>query len=113
MLYEHLTICLSSTGKIVLDVVSRELNIERGVIQGDPLSSVLFEAVLEDVFKELKAKWQRNIGLDVGSKACEKATAGRMVVARPCRSRRNEGPRTSHWQDEDTQQQQAPKRAEC
>jgi hypothetical protein len=46
-----------STGKVVLDVMSKEFNIERGVKQGDPLSPVLFNVVLEDVFRELKAKW--------------------------------------------------------
>jgi sorting nexin-29 len=54
----------SSTGKIVLDVMSKEFNIERGVMQGDPLiSPVLFNAVLADVFRELKVQVATECGL--------------------------------------------------
>ena len=49
------------------DKRSKEFNIERGVKQGDPLSSLLFNAVLEDLFKTLKNKWAlRKLGVQLG-----------------------------------------------
>ena len=44
------------TGTVKTDRVSRSFNLERGVKQGDPLSSLLFNAVLEQIFKDLKSK---------------------------------------------------------
>ena len=49
------------------DRPSREFDIERGVKQGDPLSTLLFNAALEDVFRELKDSWaQKHYGIQLG-----------------------------------------------
>ena len=41
-----------------MDKASRSFNIERGVKQGDPLSSLLFNSVTESIIRKLKQKWQ-------------------------------------------------------
>ena len=47
--------------------MSRHFHIQRGVKQGDPLSSLLFNALLEDVFRVLKRRWtQRQLGVQLG-----------------------------------------------
>ena len=47
--------------------VSRELEISKGTKQGDPVSPILFNAVLEQVMRPLKAKWQtRKYGIRLG-----------------------------------------------
>ena len=51
---------VNSTAKIILDRASRTFTVGRGVKQGDPLSPVLFNALLEDVFREIKRKWMLN-----------------------------------------------------
>ena len=49
------------------DVSSRSFNIERGVKQGDPLSSYLFNALLEHVFRQCKPAWERKgFGIQLG-----------------------------------------------
>ena len=52
------------TATVRTDVNSRAFSIERGVKQGDPLSSYLFNALLEHVFRKLKPAWTRK-GLGV------------------------------------------------
>ena len=49
------------------DTHSRRFYIQRGVKQCDPLSSLLFNAVLEDIFKTLKQRWSsHNYGVRLG-----------------------------------------------
>ena len=38
---------------------SRQFAISRGVKQGDPISALLFSAVMEEIFQRLKRKWRR------------------------------------------------------
>ena len=45
------------TASVKTDKMSRSFNIERGTKQGDPLSSLLFNSLLEHIFKELRNKW--------------------------------------------------------
>eukprot|EP00959_Pyramimonas_sp_CCMP1952_P154869 3240210-Pyramimonas_sp.AAC.1 len=40
------------SGRVRTDRMSKEFDILRGTKQGDPLSSLLFNAVLEDIFAE-------------------------------------------------------------
>ena len=47
-------------------VLSRTFALGRGTKQGDPLSTLLFSAVLEDVFRDVRPKWtQKKYGLDM------------------------------------------------
>ena len=41
--------------------------IEKGTKQGDPISPMLFNAVLEQVMRKVKAKWGNKYGISVGS----------------------------------------------
>ena len=54
-------------GQVSVDgTISRQFNLSRGTKQGDPLSSLLFNAVLEDVFREIRPKWiQKRAGLEM------------------------------------------------
>ena len=46
---------------------SRDLRVERGVRQGDPLSSLLFNLVLNEVLREVQVVWhKRGYGTNVG-----------------------------------------------
>ena len=59
----------------MLDCLSKEFAIKRGVEQEDPMSPTLFNAVLEDIFHELTPKWKSGCrGLDVGSLRGERLT---------------------------------------
>ena len=52
---------------VATDKQSREFHIARGTKQGDPISPVLFNAVLEYMFGPLKRKWhRRGLGLNIG-----------------------------------------------
>ena len=55
------------TAYVMTDTNSREFNIGRGVKQGDPLSSLLFNCILESCFRRLKnsqAKTKVKLKLD-------------------------------------------------
>ena len=57
-LYDH------QTGAAKTDCSSRTFQVERGVKQGDPLSSLLFNCVSESLFRKVKHAWtQEQIGL--------------------------------------------------
>jgi hypothetical protein len=55
------------TGHVRTDRVSKPYDIMRGTKQGDPLSSILFNALLEDIMREVKHTWvQKRMGLQLG-----------------------------------------------
>ena len=55
------------TAAVETDKLSRPFDIQRGVKQGDPLSSLLFNALLEDTFRTLKQQWSaRDYGIRLG-----------------------------------------------
>ena len=55
------------TAQVRTDRVSRPYSIMRGTKQGDPLSSLLFNSLLEDIMREVKPEWVRkHMGLRVG-----------------------------------------------
>ena len=45
--------------KVQTDVASRLFNISRGTKQGDPISPLLFNAVVEALMKDVKEKWSK------------------------------------------------------
>ena len=47
----------NQTAAVQTDCCSRFFNVERGVKQGDPLSSLLFNCVSESVMRKVKQKW--------------------------------------------------------
>ena len=58
-------------GQVKLDGgISRKFGVERGTKQGDPLSTLLFNAVLEDIFRELRPAWEqkrRGVEMSLGA----------------------------------------------
>ena len=44
------------TGQVITDKLSKIFDITRGVKQGDPLSTLLFNALLEKIFRPMKRK---------------------------------------------------------
>ena len=47
-------------------MISKSFDIKRGTKQGDPMSPILFGAVLEDIVKPLKDRWiKRRWGVNV------------------------------------------------
>ena len=47
--------------------ISREFGIQRGAKQGDPVSSIIFNAFLEQVMRTLRAKWKsKHHGIQLG-----------------------------------------------
>ena len=56
----------NQTATVKTDKVSKQFIIERGVKQGDPLSSLLFNALLQDIFSNLIPQWrQRRYGFEL------------------------------------------------
>ena len=54
---------------------SKPFDIERGTKQGDPLSSLLFNCLSEEIFRECRAKWgKRKYGLRLGFADPERLT---------------------------------------
>ena len=60
-------------GQVSVDgTLSRQFDLARGTKQGDPLSSLLFNAVLEDVFRDIRPKWSaKRAGLEMSLNAKE------------------------------------------
>ena len=55
------------TATVKTDRRSKVFAIQRGVKQGDPLSTLLFNALLEDLFRRLKQKWApKSYGIQLG-----------------------------------------------
>eukprot|EP00973_Karenia_brevis_P050698 7042911-Karenia_brevis.AAC.1 len=56
-------------GKIVAEKTSKPFKILRGTKQGDPISPVLFNSVLHEVFDNIAYKWNsRKYGVQVGNR---------------------------------------------
>ena len=61
--------------KVQTDVTSRLFNISRGTKQGDPISPLLFNAVVEALMKDVKEKWaKKGWGVHLGWGVEEKMT---------------------------------------
>ena len=57
------------------DKTSRIFSLERGTKQGDPLSSLLFNAILEDIFGDVSQLWEsRRYGIHLSGAPCDDLT---------------------------------------
>ena len=55
------------SAKVWCECFSREFKIRKGTKQGDPISSLLFNSVLEEVMRKVKLKWKsKNYGIRLG-----------------------------------------------
>ena len=53
--------------RVRVDCTSRKFDIQKGTKQGDPISPIIFNAVLEQVMRAVKSKWRaRKIGMQLG-----------------------------------------------
>ena len=53
-------------GQVSGDTPSKLFDISRGTKQGDPLSTLIFSAVAEDIFRDVRQKWRsRNMGIEM------------------------------------------------
>jgi hypothetical protein len=56
------------TAAVRTDKISRSFLLERGTKQGDPLSSLIFNAVLEDIVRKSKQTWStKKVGIQIGA----------------------------------------------
>ena len=56
-------------GCVQLDVLSKKFGFKRGVKQGDPISPIFFNCILEGIFEQLKTTWHsKQYGLTVGTR---------------------------------------------
>ena len=57
------------------DSTSRAFSIERGTKQGDPLSTLLFISLLEEIFRTIKSRWaKKKYGVKLGHEQHERLT---------------------------------------
>lgn len=62
----YIEVYSGQTGQIVADKTSRSFELGRGTKPGDPRSPTLFNAVLDQLMRKLKAKWMlRKLGIKV------------------------------------------------
>ena len=62
-------------GQVIADKNSKEFDITRGVKQGDPLSTLLFNALLEKIFRSTKSEWyQKGYGIEIAPRNGEMLT---------------------------------------
>ena len=63
------------TARMKCDCISRDVSVKQGTKQGDPISPLLFNSVLEDVMRPLKAKWtqeKKGVPFDHGGQSFAK-----------------------------------------
>ena len=69
------TLYKQQSAHVRIDVESRKFPLERGVKQGDPISALLFIAIMQDLCNEVDKKWQnrnangreRLLGIDISN----------------------------------------------
>ena len=73
----------SQTAQVKTDVLSRKFEIHRGTKQGDPLSSLLFNALLERVMSKVKQTFvERKYGIQLGFGSVDTADDTRLTNLR-------------------------------